>query len=412
MVRYFPTILLLLSSCASLSVEFPYTEVRIVAPEDGAIVPDTFSVRFFAYSSGIVFRREVVYGFPDGLVERGRFPGCHRFEAVVRVNGREVGRYEGCDTLAAKVGVKAERERVQVEVRVGNTVRRATYTVVKPYPYVLTQSPTARDTGKEGLEPPVRYYRRIPFGSGDLLLSQRDGGEVLYVWNDTLEELVRGRWLKVAVAEDVALVVGEREDGDFYAAVRRDTVLSMERLDGPVQVIGSLACTRGVAYASSVGIIWLDAEGNSGLFRYPWPPITGRGCLDGMPYFSLLSDSLLTLIGRDTLTFPSPGSTEGVQVFYGYGGRLLLLRGDGEMLKTRMWDGRRWMKTYFPWEPISGRCYGPTVACVCLCPITFPMASLDRRCSVEIPAFDVEASGIRVGDRLYRVRFIPTSGSY
>ncbi len=409
MVRYLIPLLLLLSSCASFSVELPRTDARIVAPEDGAIVPDTFSLSIFAHSSGVVFRKEIVYGFPDGPVERGRFPGCYRFEAVVKVNGREVGRYEGCDTLMTKARVRAKGEKVRVELKVGRTVKRATYHVVKPYPYTLIPVSLSRDTVRREAEPPVRYYERVPFEDGELLLSWEDGTTVLYLWSDTVRELLRGRWLKASSMDGLALVVGEDEEGGFYAVVGGEGVVISRRVESPMYVGRSLKCKRGVAYASNVGVVWLDGEGNAGLSGYPRAELIGEGCLNDLPYFSFSYDTLLILVGKDTLTLPVPESVGGTQVFYGHDGKILLLQGDWGGIRVRMWDGEGWVKTYFPWEPLSGRCYGPTMACVCMCPIAFPLVILERGCTVETPMFGVEASGIRVGERLYEVKFFRTS---
>lgn len=404
MVRYLLPIPLL-SSCVSLSLEMPYREVVILAPEDGAIVPDTFTLSIFAYDRGPVLRKEIVYGFPDGPVERGRFPGCYRFEAVVRVDGREVERYEGCDSLTATVKVKARGEKVRVELRVGGTVRRATYTVVEPYPYTLTPLSPVRDTVGRRAEPPVRYYGRVPLGEGELLISWDDGTTVLYLWGDTLKEVLRGRWMKAVAIGGRALVVGEDGNGGFYALVGGEGVLSLRRVDGPTYVSDVLICGRGVAYFGDAGVIWLDDRGNFGLSEVPMVPFGGKGCLNGLPYFSFLSDSSLLFVGADTRTLPAPEGVKGIQAFYGYGDTLLLIYGNGGGIRGRMWDGRGWVRTYVPWSPSSVGCYGPAVACVCLCPIAFPLVSTEGRCSINAPVFGPVAKGVKIGDRTYSVRF-------
>ena len=418
MVRYLLPLMVLLVSCGSVGFEMPSTEVRLLSPEDGSVVPDTFTLTFLAYEGGPTLRYEFVHGFPDGPVDRGRFPGCRKFEAVITVDGEEVGRYRGCDSLMATAKIRAKGNRVRITLKVGGTVKEATYTVLEPYPYTLEPLPPKDDTAFTE-EPSVRHFRGVRVGETRLLLSWDGDGEVLYEWTDTLREVVRGSGLRVMGLGNVALVLVRREGRWFYGTFRPGLSPSLRPLEGELHPVDSVVCGGGGAYLTDVGVVWGDTSGESGLSGVSGTPYGARGCVEGLPYFAFLSDSVLLMIGRDTVLLPVPGGPPDVEAaFYGERGRVLLLKGNRTGIRTLLWDGSVWRKAHFPWEPIGVRCYPPVVGCLFLGFLPVPVAAGGDSCSLDLPFITPVSGGIglyrsvlkspwgvRFEGKTYRIRF-------
>ncbi|NPA80802.1 MAG: hypothetical protein GXO29_07125 [Thermotogae bacterium] len=399
---------LLISSCAVYTLTLPSGDVSILSPRDGAYVPDTFTLTFRAFGSGFGWESEITHGFPDGPVSRSRHPSCHRVEAKVLLNGRELFKTSGCDTILGKVKVgHSGASELVVNVVVGRRKATARYHVKPSYFYTLRfverESPSP-------LPPPdgLRPLRRFSFGSYDVLWVW-EGEGAAYLWDGK-------RLLKIASGYDIrALEVGDSAlvvvvgNGVEYISVSERGVVGRGRLSGSPDLAGTemVGCRDGGGFL--LGGIWVEVEADGRAHFYDLPDrmaVLGSGCVDGDPHLAVLADGEVLIVGRAGFRFPPfEGHPLPRLDFYGYGGDILFLLRDGGLEPWLLHNGR-WIPTYFPWEPVQTECRSAGLGCALACPLPLGFPFFVGSSCVSYPP-DIEAvkDGFVVGRNLVEVEF-------
>ncbi len=406
----FTLLIFTLTSCMSLAVTFPHADVGVVSPPDGSVVPDTFTLTFYAYGEGLTFGKEVVYGFPDGPVERSRFPECSRVKAEVLVNGKVIERVEGCDTIVKSVVVSVQSETVNVEVRSGGKEERATYTVLRPYPYDVSEvsDNTVREGKSDTASLPINASRKVKVADYYLLVGWDTGTATLYSWGDTLRPLLKGLDFEIYPVGRYALVYVVLGSAWGYALVSRDTVMLYRTFSGYGSPLRPQVCSNGVAFL--VKDIWItaDTSGRVSTGSVSSRSYAGMGCIDGLPHIAYRSGSTLVFVGRDSFRLPLPdtGLIYDVNSFYGNGKRILYLGVHGSrstVLVPYLWNGDGWIRTYFPVREIFLTCYPPGVGCIL--PFPVPLFQGGEPCVYTINPPQAMPGGFRFHERTYRVVF-------
>jgi len=395
----------------SLAVTLPHADVGIVAPPDGSVVPDTFTLTFYAYGGDLTFSKEVVYGFPDGPVEYSRFPKCSRVQAEVLLNGRVVERVEGCDTIVGNVKLSVRGGTVHVEVRSGGKRESATFTVLRPYPYAVYEvsEDTVREREADTVGPPIKADRKVKVRDYHLLVVWNRGRFTLYSWGDTLRPLLNGLDFEIYPTGRYALVYAVLDSAWGYALVSRDTVLLHRTFPGYGSNPKIQICSMGAAMVVKDLLIWADTSGRVLTTEVSIGHYDGSGCVNGIPYFAYRFGSEILLVGSDSLRLPAPDSatlTYGVNSFYGEGEKVLYLR-VGESVSTALvpylWNGGIWVRAYFPVRETFLTCYPPGVGCIL--PFPFLIFQKGKRCVCSINPPQAVPVGFRFHERTYRIEF-------